>query len=234
MGLLVAATALRTGSACYHGSGRLASGPRVHVVFCGVSLLSHTSTQVPPMLGDAWPCLRRLALNIARTTLAVAVDRALRRGPIRWRVRTLLMVGSVALVIGFRQSSALAATYGISVTGSMTITTVLFFSVMRVRRGFRRAFPLSLMFLTFDLAFFSSKLAKIPHGGWFSITLGIIIFTVMVTWRRGRLALAERVRTAVLPIELFLQDVECSLGHRLPFEPSRTSGRAGDAGRNLP
>lgn len=131
-------------------------------------------------------------------------------------VRTLLMVGSVALVLGFQRSSALAAAYGISVTGTMTITTVLFFSVMRVRWGLYRALGLSLCFGVFDLAFFSSNVAKIPHGGWFSITLGVIIFTVMVTWRRGRLALAERIRAAVLPIEMFLTDVATSSPTRVP------------------
>lgn len=134
-------------------------------------------------------------------------------------VRTLLMVGSVALVLGFQRSSALAAAYGISVTGTMTITTVLFFSVMRERWGLYRALGLSLCFGVFDLAFFSSNVAKIPHGGWFSITLGVIIFTVMVTWRRGRLALAERVRAAVLPIETFLADVATS-------SPTRVQGAA--------
>lgn len=131
-------------------------------------------------------------------------------------VRTLLMVGSVALVLGFQRSSALAAAYGISVTGTMTITTVLFFSVMRVRWGLSRALGLSLCFGVVDLAFFSSNVAKIPHGGWFSITLGVIIFTIMVTWRRGRIALAERIRAAVLPIEMFLTDVATSSPTRVP------------------
>lgn len=131
-------------------------------------------------------------------------------------VRTLMMVGSVALVLGFQRSSALAAAYGISVTGTMTITTMLFFSVMRVRWGLVRALGLSLCFAVFDLAFFSSNVAKIPHGGWFSVTLGVLIFTVMVTWRRGRLALAERVRSAVLPIETFLADVANSSPTRVP------------------
>jgi KUP system potassium uptake protein len=134
-------------------------------------------------------------------------------------VRTLMMVGSVALVLGFRHSSALAAAYGISVTGTMAITTLLFFAVMRERWGLWRTLSLSIFFATFDLAFFASNVAKIPHGGWFSITLGAVLFVIMITWRRGRLALAERIRAAVLPIELFIEDVGRS-------NPVRVAGTA--------
>ncbi len=122
-------------------------------------------------------------------------------------VRTLMMVGSVALVLGFRASTNLAAAYGIAVTGTMGITTILFFAVMKNRWGFLPALALSLLFGAFDLAFFASNLAKIPQGGWVSIGLAGCIFVVMITWRRGRLALGERIRAAVLPIELFMADL---------------------------
>ncbi|HEY5961935.1 MAG TPA: potassium transporter Kup [Polyangiaceae bacterium] len=125
-------------------------------------------------------------------------------------VRTLMMLGSVALVLGFRASSNLAAAYGIAVTGTMGITTVLFFEVMKNRWGTFLALSLSLVFLTIDLAFFASNIAKIPQGGWVSIGLAVLIFVVMITWRRGRLALRDRIRAAVLPIELFLDDVSRS------------------------
>jgi len=122
-------------------------------------------------------------------------------------VRTLMMLGSVALVLGFRASSNLAAAYGIAVTGTMGITTILFFAVMKERWGFLPTLLLTLFFATFDFAFFASNVAKIPQGGWVSIGLAALIFSVMVTWRRGRLALAERIRAAVLPIELFMSDL---------------------------
>lgn len=121
-------------------------------------------------------------------------------------VRTLMMVASVALVLGFRASTNLAAAYGIAVTGTMAITTLLFFAVMKDRWGLFPTLLLSLAFASFDLAFLASNLAKIPQGGWFSLGLASCIFVVMVTWRRGRLALAERIRAAVLPIEAFMTD----------------------------
>lgn len=131
-------------------------------------------------------------------------------------VRTLMMVGSVALVLGFRASSNLAAAYGIAVTGTMAITTILFFAVMRERWGLWPSLGLSLVFATFDIAFFASNVAKIPQGGWFSISLAILIFVIMITWRRGRLALRDRIRSAVMPIELFLDDVARSSVTRVP------------------
>jgi KUP system potassium uptake protein len=134
-------------------------------------------------------------------------------------VRTLMMVASVALVLGFRASSNLAAAYGIAVTGTMGITTVLFFEVMRHRWGTASALSLASVFLIFDLAFFTSNVAKIPQGGWVSIALAVLIFVIMITWRRGRLALRDRIRAAVLPIELFLDDVSRS-------QVTRVSGTA--------
>jgi len=131
-------------------------------------------------------------------------------------VRNLMMVASVALVLGFRHSSSLAAAYGISVTGTMTITTILFYAVMQRRWGRPRALILALLFACFDLAFFSSNLAKVLHGGWFSVGLAAIILSIMVTWRGGRMALRERVRSSVLPIEMFLDDVARSKPTRVP------------------
>lgn len=131
-------------------------------------------------------------------------------------VRNLMMIASVALVLGFRHSSNLAAAYGISVTGTMTITTILFYVVMQRRWGRPRALALTTLFACFDLAFFGSNLAKIPQGGWFSVGLALIVFSIMVTWRRGRTALRERARSSVLPIEMFLADVAASKPTRVP------------------
>jgi KUP system potassium uptake protein len=130
-------------------------------------------------------------------------------------VRTLMMVASVALVLGFRASTNLAAAYGIAVTGTMTITTILFAAVMRERWGLVPTLSLSALFIVFDLAFLASNLAKIPQGGWFSIGLAGCIFVIMITWRRGRLALAERIRSAVLPIDLFMTDLDSRVVSRV-------------------
>jgi len=123
-------------------------------------------------------------------------------------VRTLMMIGSVALVLGFRASTNLGAAYGIAVTGTMGITTILFFAVMKERWGLFPTLALSLLFGAFDLAFFSSNVAKIPQGGWFSIGLAVCIFVIMITWRRGRLALGERIRNSMMPIDLFLSGLD--------------------------
>ncbi len=131
-------------------------------------------------------------------------------------VRNMMMVMSVALVLGFRQSSNLAAAYGIAVTGTMAITTILFYSVMRPRWGTVPTALLTTVFMAFDLAFLGSNVAKIPQGGWFSIGMAVVIFVVMITWRRGRLALRERARSSVLPIEMFLDDVARSKPTRVP------------------
>jgi KUP system potassium uptake protein len=131
-------------------------------------------------------------------------------------VRSLMMLGSVALVLGFRASTNLAAAYGIAVTGTMGITSILFFVVMRERWGMAPTLGLSALFLTIDLAFFASNVAKIPQGGWVSIGLGLLIFVIMTTWRRGRLALRDRIRAAVLPIDLFMADLAQSKVTRVP------------------
>jgi KUP system potassium uptake protein len=79
---------------------------------------------------------------------------------------------------------------------------------MKERWGLLPALALSLLFAAFDLAFLLSNLAKIPQGGWVSIAIAGGIFVVMITWRRGRLALGARIRTAVLPIELFMSNLD--------------------------
>jgi KUP system potassium uptake protein len=131
-------------------------------------------------------------------------------------VRSLMMVVSVALVLGFRASSNLAAAYGIAVTGTMAITTILFFVVMRQRWGLLPTLGLTLVFLSFDLAFLTSNLAKIPQGGWVAIGIATFIFVIMITWRRGRIALRDRIRAAVLPIDLFMADLDRSTVTRVP------------------
>ena len=117
-------------------------------------------------------------------------------------VNWLLMVACVALVLGFRESSALADAYGIAVTGTMAITSMLFFYVCRDRwhwslwRAGRRCWRCS---LTFDLSFFVACSTKIAHGGWFPLAVAVGVFTVMVTWKRGRALLAERIAADSLP-----------------------------------
>lgn len=128
-----------------------------------------------------------------------------------------LMVACVLLILGFRSSSALAGAYGLAVTGTMSVTTVLFYVVMRECWRWR-AFPagaLAAAFLTFDLAFFGANLPKIVDGGWFPLVVGVIVFAVMTTWKRGRAEVAELLAEASLPMDLFLSDVAVRRPHRV-------------------
>jgi len=129
----------------------------------------------------------------------------------------LLMVACVALVLGFRSSGNLAAAYGIAVTGTMTITSILSYFVARQRWGWSRlrAGGLLLFLLCIDLSFFLSCSAKIASGGWFPLALAVGIFSVMVTWSRGRSLLGEKVATGALPMAAFVADVEVSKPHRV-------------------
>lgn len=103
-------------------------------------------------------------------------------------INWLLMVASVGLVISFRTSSNLAAAYGVGVAMVLVITTVLFSVVMRDRWGWKTpvVFAITGLFLVVDLIFFAANITKIPAGGWFPLVIGVIGFTLMVTWKSGR------------------------------------------------
>jgi KUP system potassium uptake protein len=121
----------------------------------------------------------------------------------------LLMVGSVALVLQFRTSSALAAAYGIAVTGTMGITTYLFYRVARDRWAWSQTKALAFLipFLAIDLTFLAANAVKIADGGWFPLAVGILVFAVMTTWWRGRIELAKLMEAGTMPEELFLADL---------------------------
>src|SRR6185295_1136778 len=128
-----------------------------------------------------------------------------------------LMVSCVALVLGFRASSNLADAYGIAVTGTMAITSVLFFFVARDRWHWPpwRAASLLALFLVFDLAFFLACAAKIASGGWLPLAVALVLFAVMTTWKRGRSVLAARISSETLPLDLFVADIEQTRPHRV-------------------
>jgi KUP system potassium uptake protein len=136
-------------------------------------------------------------------------------------VNTMLMFACVALVLGFRASSNLADAYGIAVTGTMGITSVLFFFVARDHWHWSRAHAGALvaLFLAIDLSFFAACSAKILHGGWFPLLVAAGVFTVMLTWRRGRTLLDKRISAETLPLSDFVEDVEYS-------KPFRVAGSA--------
>jgi KUP system potassium uptake protein len=100
----------------------------------------------------------------------------------------LLYVAVIGLVIGFGSSTKLASAYGIAVTGTFVTTTLLFFAIVRLRwhKPLRIVIPGMTAFLVIDLSFFSANLTKVASGGWFPLTVGLLIFTVLTTWQRGR------------------------------------------------
>jgi KUP system potassium uptake protein len=132
-----------------------------------------------------------------------------------------LMIGCIAIVVGFGSSSALAAAYGIAVTSTMAITTILFFVVERERWGWNifMAGALAGFFFMIDIAFFAANVIKIPHGGWFPIVAATGIFILMTTWKKGRRVLAGRLLSLAYPMEDFLRDIAKN-------PPVRVSGTA--------
>jgi len=133
-------------------------------------------------------------------------------------VNWVLMVCCIGLVLGFQNSSNVAAAYGVAVTTTMVITTLLMGVVERERWKWPLLATLafSALFLAIDLAFFAANVVKIPHGGWFPLVIGAIVFTLMSTWKKGRQVLAENLQERTLPIDLFLDDVRRSPPHRVP------------------
>jgi KUP system potassium uptake protein len=133
-------------------------------------------------------------------------------------VNWLLAAACVALVLGFRSSSNLAAAYGIAVTGTMAITSLLFHRVTRdLWRWPRwRSWSLTLLFLAVDLAFFASNALKIEQGGWFPLAVAGLIFALLSTWKRGRDELSRQLAEAGLPLDLFLGEIARKPPHRVP------------------
>jgi KUP system potassium uptake protein len=113
-------------------------------------------------------------------------------------VNALLFVAVVGLVLGFQTSTGLASAYGIAVTGTLAIDTILFFVVARTlwHTSLWVVVPGAAAFLVVDLAFFGANLPKVVHGGWFPLTLALVVFTLLTTWQRGHtLVTARRAET---------------------------------------
>ncbi len=123
------------------------------------------------------------------------------------QINWILMFATIGLVLGFRSSGALAAAYGVAVTTTMLITTVLFAAVARKRFGWSRwsVAALLVVFIIVDLAFFGANIMKIFHGAWFPLVIGAVVFVVMTTWKKGRALLAARHLDQQPRIEDFIQ-----------------------------
>jgi KUP system potassium uptake protein len=124
-------------------------------------------------------------------------------------VNNALMFGCLLVVLGFRSTGALGAAYGIAVTGTMSITTILFYMLARSRWNWSLPYGLAFLvfFLVIDLGFFGSNALKIMHGGWVPIVIGLAIFTLMTTWYQGRRIVLKLLTRSSLPIDMFLKSV---------------------------
>ena len=137
------------------------------------------------------------------------------------QINKLLMVGTLLIVAGFKSSSALGAAYGIAVTGTMSITTLLFAVVARTRWGWPkwRVVALAAFFFVFDFAFLGANAMKIIQGGWVPLAIALGVLALMTTWKVGRERLYDIMKSRSLPIELLLGEIE-----RRP--PPRVAGTA--------
>ncbi len=134
------------------------------------------------------------------------------------QVNWALMIATVAIVIGFASSGALAAAYGIAVTLTMVIDELLLFVVAteRWRWPLALAVAVSGTFLAIDLAFFGANALKILQGGWVTLAVAAVAFTLMTTWRTGRRLLADRLTARAIPLEDFIAQVAAASPARVP------------------
>ncbi|MGE5344376.1 MAG: potassium transporter Kup [Acidithiobacillales bacterium] len=138
-------------------------------------------------------------------------------------VNWMLLAGCVWFVVEFGTSSRLAAAYGVAVTATMLITTLLFFELLVHAWGLSapKAFAAIVVFLAAELAFFGANLAKILHGGWIPLALGAFLYILMVTWKHGQHVIVDRLRkrkdgTPAVPIEQLVRAVERENPPRIP------------------
>ena len=132
-----------------------------------------------------------------------------------------VMIATLTLVLVFEESSRLAAAYGFAVTGTMTVTSLMYFQITRIKWHWPLWQSVSLLglFLFFDSAFLGANMLKVLDGGWITICIATYIATSMITWRDGRALLAKHYSLMRLPTEVFLRDIA-------EHSPPRTSGTA--------
>lgn len=125
-------------------------------------------------------------------------------------VNWMLMICVVALVVGFRDSSNLASAYGIAVTGTFVITTCLITVVAlhSWKLSPWRVWPIFGLFITIDVSFFAANLTKFTHGGWFPLAVAVVLFTILMTWRRGRQLMQKRLDELSPPLPQFAAELE--------------------------
>ena len=145
-------------------------------------------------------------------------------GAVNWA----LMVGVILLVLGFESSDALASAYGVAVTGTMLMTTLLVSTVMLLLWKWPPvlAVPVLLGFLLVDGLFFAANVPKVVQGGAFPVLAGIALFALMTTWKRGKQILVERLDEGSLPLPLFISSIRVQPPHRVEGTAVFLSARA--------
>ena len=136
-------------------------------------------------------------------------------------VNWMLMIACLTLVLVFKESSRLAAAYGIAVTATMAITSYMYFQVTRIKWNWPlwKSASLLVLFLFFDCSFLGANLLKVVDGGWITIGIAAFVATSMITWRDGRALLAKHYGLMRMPTEVFLKDLA-------ELDIPRTSGTA--------
>jgi KUP system potassium uptake protein len=140
-----------------------------------------------------------------------------------------LMIVTIAVVLGFRSASGLAGAYGVAVTSTMVITTLLLHVVSREVWGWSltRATLVAAGFLVIDLAFFAANIVKIPQGGWLPLLIAAGIYTLMATWKTGRQILSKRLQEKSIPLKILMGDLAADPPPRVPGTAVFMSGNPG-------
>jgi len=144
------------------------------------------------------------------------------------QLNALLMIATVGLVLVFRSSGMLAAAYGVAVTTTMLITSMLFYTVARERWKWGRlsAGLLVAAFLLVDFTYFAANIGKIAEGAWLPLAIGAAVFLVMTTWNRGRTIVGEKLYGGNPPLESFIQTITADPPLRVPGRVVYMAGSA--------
>jgi KUP system potassium uptake protein len=136
-------------------------------------------------------------------------------------INTMLLVAVAATVLGFRSSDALGSAYGIAVTGTMTVTTILAFVYLRIGKGWKwwQLVPVFTVFLVVDVSFFGANLLKLAEGGWYPLAIAAAVYIGMTTWMWGRGRIAAQRAVGAMPLDMLIANLR-------PDQPARVPGTA--------
>ncbi len=150
-------------------------------------------------------------------------------------VNAMLLVGTVSLVLGFKDSDSLAGAYGLAVSMTMLLTTIMLAICMHRRWHWHPVLVALLVtpIFGFDLTYFASNVLKIPNGGWVGLSVAVIMFTVLVTWQRGRLLLSRKLTEESISLTMFLPEIGRSHPLRVPGTAVFLTGNADIVPRTL-